>query len=516
MRKLVEILRLSASGLSERQIARACGIARSTVGEYVRRLKEVGVAWPLPEGVDEAALERRLFAAEPAVRGRDETRPLPVWADVRTELTREGVTLRLLWEEYRRAYPTGYEYSQYCEYYRRWLGDLEVCLRQHYVGGERMFVDFAGMTLPLTDGETGAVIPAQIFVSALGASHYLYVEALLSQQLPEWILAHVHAFEYFGGVPAIIVPDNLRSAVSRACRYEPELNPTYQDMALHYGTAVLPTRPGRPRDKAKAETGVQIVEREMMAPLRDRTFFSLAEMNAALWERLAAVNTRPFQKLKVSRRDLFEEQDKPALKPLPARRYEYAEFRKVRVNIDYHVEIYRHYYSVPYTLKGEQLEARITARLIELLHRGKRVASHPRSDQAGRHTTDSAHMPKAHQEYLTWTPDRITAWAGKIGPDCAQVVAAILADRPHPEQGYRAALGLIRLAKAYGETRVNAACRRAVALNVCSRRSVESILKTGKDREEWGITPPGPLTVRHDNVRGAHYYGGDEEVSHAS
>lgn len=515
MRKLVEILRLSSSGMSARQIARGCGMARSTVASYLARMAQAGIAWPLPAGMDEETLDRQLFPQEPAVRGRDAARPLPDWEVVRKELSGDGVTLRLLWEEHRQAHPDGYEYSQFCEHYRRWVGEVDVCLRHSYAGGERLFVDFAGMTMPLRDGVTGQVHEAQIFVAALGASHYLYAEALHTQQLHDWIEAHVHAFEYFGGVPAITVPDNLKSAVSRACRYEPELNPTYQDMALHYGTAVLPARPGKPRDKAKAETGVQVVEREVMAPLRHRMFFSLSELNAALRERLSAVNSRPFQKLKVSRKDLFEELDKPALKSLPAQRYEYAQFRKVRVNIDYHVEVDGHYYSVPYELKGEQLDARVTARVVELLRRGRRVASHVRNERAGRHTTDSGHMPKAHRQYLEWTPSRIIAWAGKIGPDCARAVEAIIASRQHPEQGYRSALGVIRLAKGYGDARLNAACLRALTLDVCTFRSISSILRTGKDQEAVEAVRAGTPAVHHINVRGAGYYAEEGTVPHA-
>ena len=513
MRKLVEILRLSGTGMSERQIARACGVARSTVSEHLRRMSKAGLSWPLPAGVDEEEVERRLFPEEPLLRGRDEVRPLPDWAVVRKELCSKGVTLRLLWEEYRQGCQNGYEYSQFCEHYRRWVGDLDVCLRHSYAPGERLFVDFAGLTLPLTDPETGVVHEAQIFVAALGASHYLYAEAMRSQQLHDWIEAHVRVFEYLCGVPAIIVPDNLKSAVSRACWYEPDLNPTYQDMAVHYGTAVLPARPGKPRDKAKAETGVQIIEREVLAPLRHRTFFSLAEMNSTIWELLLTVNTRPFQKLKVSRKDLFEEQDKPALKPLPEHRYEYAQFLKVRVNIDYHVEVNGHYYSVPYGLKKQQLDARMTARMIEVFRRGCRVASHPRDDRAGRHTTDSAHMPKAHREYLEWTPSRIIAWAGKIGPECARAVESIIDSRQHPEQGYRAALGTIRLAKGYSDARLNAACRRALTLNVCSFQSIKSILQTGKDQEVAGDIPAGVPAVHHSNVRGAGYYAKEGMVS---
>jgi len=515
MRKLVEILRLSGAGLSARQIASSCGVARSTVKSYLDRMKKAGYVWPLPEGVGEEEIESKLFSGETPVRGRDVERPLPDWDVVRNELTGKGMTLRLIWEEYRQGQASGYEYSQFCEYYRRWSGDLEVCLRHSYKGGERLFVDFAGMTLPLTDAQSGAVHEAQIFVAALGASHYLYAEALQSQQLPEWIEAHIHTFEYLGGVTELTIPDNLKSAVSRACWYEPDLNPTYQDMALHYGTAVLPARPGKPRDKAKAETGVQIIEREVLAPLRHRTFFSLAEMNTAIREKLAEVNERLFQKLKVSRRNLFEELDKPALKPLPTHRYEYAEFRKVRVNIDYHIEVHGHYYSVPYSLRGEQLDARVTARVVEVLRRGHRVASHPRNERAGQHTTDSAHMPKAHREYLEWTPSRILTWAGKIGPDCALAAESLIVSRQHPEQAYRSALGIIRLAKGYTDARVNAACRRAMTLDVCSFRSIQSILKTGKDQEEAKPAPVGVPSVHHKNVRGSGYYATEGTVPHA-
>ncbi|MEI6150038.1 MAG: IS21 family transposase [bacterium] len=514
MRKLVEILRLSGTGLSARQISRACGVARSTVGSHLERLAAAGLKWPLCPGMGEEELEGVVFPREPAVRGRHTSRPLPQWEGVRKELSGKGVTLRLLWEEYRQSHSSGYEYSQFCEHYRRWLGDMEVCLRQRYAGGERLFVDFAGMTMPLTDGATGVVHQAQIFVAAWGASHYLYVEALRSQQLHDWIEVHIHAFEHFGGVPALIVPDNLKSAVSRACWYEPDLNPTYQDMALHYGTAVLPARPAKPRDKAKAETGVQIVEREVLAPLRHRSFFSLAEINAAIWERCNGVNVRPFQKLKVCRRALFEELDKPALKPLPDQRYEYAQFRKARVNIDYHIEFERHYYSVPYALKGEQLDVRVTARLVEVLHRGRRVASHLRDGHAGGHTTDSSHMPKAHQQYLAWTPSRIIDWAGNIGPDCGRAVALIIAGRRHPEQGYRAALGIVRLSKGYGDTRVNAACRRAITLDVCAYPSIKSILKTGMDLAPAQDLPTGAPVVYHANVRGADYYAAEGTVAH--
>ncbi|MEI8354227.1 MAG: IS21 family transposase [Lentisphaerota bacterium] len=508
MRKLSEILRLNATGLSARQIARSCGIARSTVAEYLERLKASGLSWPLAPELNDEELERRLFGGNRPTRNRDALRPVADWSAVHKELANKGVTLKLLWQEYCQAQPDGYHYSQFCEHYRHWAKSLDVCMRQTYRAGERLFVDYAGMTMPLRDPHSGQIHEAQIFVAALGASHYLYAEATRSQQLPDWIESHIRTYEYLQGVPAITVSDNLKSGVSRACRYEPDINPTYQDMASHYGTAIIPARPRRPRDKAKAESGVQVVEREVLAPLRHQTFFSLFELNNAICTRLQVVNLRLFQKLDVSRQDLFIELDKPALKPLPPTRYEYAEFIKARVNIDYHIEVLGHYYSVPYELKGQQLDVRLSARMVEALHRGRRVASHLRDASKGRHTTEASHMPRAHREYLAWTPSRIIHWAGTIGPHCAEAVQKVIDSRPHPEQGYRAALGIIRLAKGYTALRVDAACRRALALDVCRYQSIQSILKSGKDMEALLTDAPIVTLCRtyHQNVRGAQYY----------
>jgi transposase len=508
------MLRLKAAGWSERQIAKGCGVARSTAGEYLSRMQAAGLSWPLPPELTDEALEQRLFGNHHPARPRDEERPLADWPTVHQELSRKGVTLKLLWQEYRREQPEGYQYSQFCEHYQRWSKGLDVCLRQTYRGGERLFVDYAGLTVPLHDPATGLLGEAQIFVAALGASHYLYAEATRSQQLADWIESHRHTFEHLGGVPELIVPDNLKSGVTRACRYEPAINPTYQDMATHYGTAILPARPRHPRDKAKAETGVQIVEREVLAPLRHQTFSGLAELNRALQGRLREVNARPFQKLAVSRDQLFRELDQPALKALPARRYEYAEFHKARVNIDYHIEVLGHYYSVPYELRGEQLDVRLGARMVEVLHRGSRVAAHPRDARRGAHTTEVSHMPRAHREHLAWTPSRISHWALTIGPHCSDVVRRIIQGRSHPEQGYRASLGIIRLAKGYTNERVDAACQRALALDVCSYQSIRSILKSGKDREPLpGAVPAAaaPCREHHQNVRGAGYYAAENQ-----
>ncbi len=514
MRKIREVARLDASGLSIRQIAGSCSIARSTVGDYLARLSEAGLSWPLPPEMNEEELDARLFK-RPEVRARDLNRPMPEWAHVHKELRRKAVTLKLLWQEYREVHPEGYGYSGFCEHYRRWAKTVDVCMRQVHHGGEKLFVDYAGMKMPVVDPASGQTHSAEIFVAALGASQYLYAEATRTQQLPDWIGSHVRTFTYLGGVTEVVVPDNLRSGVSKACRYEPDINPAYANMAGYYGVAVIPARVRKPKDKAKVESGVQIVEREILARLRDRTFFSLGELNRAIRELLVAVNQRAFQKLDGSRRELFEQLDQPALGPLPKRPYQYSEFLKPTVNIDYHIEVRGHYYSVPFTLKGQKVDARLSARTLEVLHRGQRVASHVRDERKGRYSTERSHMPKAHRAHLEWSPSRIIHWAGTIGPYCAQAAKQIIESRPHPEQGYRSCLGIMRLAKGYDASRVEAACHRALALEVCSYQSIKSILKTGKDSEPLpgdGATSKD-CERHHPNVRGKDYYSEETDPS---
>jgi transposase len=507
MRKIREILRLAlGEGLSRRQVAAATGVPGSTVGDHLARARLAGLSWPLPDDMDDAALEARLFVPA-AARPPTELRPMPDWPTVHTELRRhKGVTLQLLWLEYREAHPDGFGYSWFCHAYRDWAGRLDLVMRGEHRAGEKLFVDFAGQTLPIVDPETGEVWQAQLFVAVLGASSYTYAEAVASQSLPDWIDAHVHAFEAFGGCSAIIVPDNLKAGVTRAHRYEPDLNRTYAEMAAHYGCAVIPARSGKPRDKAKVESGVLQAERWILAALRHRTFFSLAEANAAVAERVAWLNARPFRKLPGSRLSMFTELDRPALRPLPVRPYEYAEWLGAKVNIDYHVEVERHWYSVPHQLVGQRLDIRASARVVEVLHRGRRVASHPRSREQGRFTTLPAHMPEAHRRHAAWTPGRIVAWAERTGPATGMLVTEIMASRPHPEQGFRSCLGIMRLARRFGDDRLEAAAARALAVRGLSYRSVESILKAGLD----GVPLPGDEPVGsigdHANVRGPAYY----------
>jgi len=505
MRKIKEVLRLKwVKGLSNRQIAKACGIARPTVAEYLRRVAEAGLAWPLPADVDEAALERLLFPPPPLLPAQ--VRGVPDWALVHQEFKRKGVTLFLLWQEYRETHPEGYQYSWFCDHYRAWQGKLDVVMRQDHRAGEKLFVDYAGQTMPVVDWGTGEIREAQIFVAVLGASSYTYAEATWTQGLPDWIGSHRRAFSFLGGVPELVVPDNLRAGVSKAHRYEPDTNPTYQDMAAHYGVAVLPTRVRRPRDKAKVEAGVLVVERWILAALRRRTFFSLTELNAAIGGLLEKLNARPFKKLPGCRRAHFEALDKPALKPLPAGPYVYAEWKKARVHIDYHVAVEGHYYSVPHALIKKQLDVRITQNTLECFYRGNRVASHRRSLHKGRHTTVPAHMPESHRQAGEWTPQRLSSWAAKTGPATEKLITTVLTSRKHPQQAYRSCLGILRLGKAYGDVRLEAACQRALILGSHSYKSIESILKHRLDDKPLAEQQELALPEDHDNIRGPSYY----------
>ena len=505
VRKIREVLRLRfETGLSGRQVAASLQMARSTVGEYERRFTAAGLTWPLSASLSDSELERRLFPPSPAVP--TDTRPVPDWSVVHQELRRPGVTLALLWDEYRAEHPLGFAYSWFCQHYRAWAGKLDLVMRQTHRAGEKLFVDYAGQTAEIIERTTGEVRTAQLFVAVLGASSYTYAEATWTQGLSDWIGAHTRAFAFFGGVSEIVVPDNLRSGVSRACRYEPDINPTYAELARHYGVAVVPARVRKPRDKAKAESGVQVVERWILAALRHRTFFSLAELNAAIAQLLTRLNARPFKKLPGSRRTAFEQIDQPALRPLPVAPYVYATWKKVRVHIDYHVELDGHYYSVPYALVKQQLEARLSERTVEVFHKGQRVASHVRSPLKGRHTTTPEHMPKAHREYAAWTPQRLVHWAEQSGPATAGVIGHILAHRPHPQQGFRSCLGILRLGERYGTDRLEAACRRALRLNACRYKSIASILERGLDRQPLPEPQELNLPAAHDHVRGPGYY----------
>ena len=505
MRKIKEVLRLKfESDLSHRRIARCCHISRPAVSAYLTRFEDAGLSWPAAAELDDAALEHKLYPPAPMLPTAERT--IPDWSTVHRELRRKSVTLTLLWHEYKATHPEGFQYSWFCDQYRAWAGALDVVMRQEHRAGEKLFVDYAGQTVAVVDRRSGEIRQAQIFVAVLGASSYTYAEATWTQQLSDWIGSHVNTFEFMGGTSEVVVPDNLRSGVSKAHRYEPDVNPTYLDLANHYGVAVLPARARRPRDKAKAEAGVLLVERWILAALRNRTFFSLEELNREITRLLKRLNERPFKKLPGSRRELFEQLDRPALQRLPAQAYEFAEWKKVRVNIDYHVDVEGHYYSVPYQLVRRQLEARYTARTVECFHKGQRVASHIRSFLKGHHTTVSEHMPKSHRQYAEWTPQRLIRWAEKTGPATAGVVQTILEKRAHPQQGFRSCLGIMRLGQGFGEVRLEAACRRAIKIGSCSYKSIDSILRQGLDRQTLPEQQELSLSIEHDNIRGSNYY----------
>jgi transposase len=506
MRHTREILRLKyALGLSHRQVARSLGVSVGAVGETLRRARGSGLDWEKAQGLTDEELENRLYGPT-STPGATE-RPVPDCQWVHTERRRPGVTLALLHLEYLEKHPHGYRYTQFCNFYRRWLKRRRLTMRQVHRAGEKMFVDYAGKKPRVVDPRTGVARSVELFVAALGASNYTFARATLTQTSADWISSHAHAFEYFGGVSAAVVPDQLKSGVTKACRYEPTLQRTYEEMARHYGTTILPARPAHPKDKAKVEVAVQVAERWILARLRHQTFFSLEALNARIAELLEELNARPMRLYGASRRELFERLDRPALRPLPLERFVWAQWKLARVNIDYHIELDRHFYSVPHRLVGEVVEARVSATTVEVFHRNLRVASHLREDTPGRHSTVPEHMPKAHQKHLAWSPSRFIRWGESIGPNTAALLQAILQERSHPEQGYRSCLGILRLARHYGPERLERACARALFIRARSYRSVQSILKHGLDRAPLPqAPPPSAPPLRHENIRGEDYY----------
>ena len=508
MRKLKEVLRLRYElKLDQRQIARSCSLAVSTVHQYLQRAEAANLGWPLPEGWEDGRLEAALFPS-PESKPQPQKSP-PDFAAVHEQLRRHRhTTLQLLWEEYREAHPDGYRYSRFCELYQRWRKKLDVVLRQEHKAGEKAFIDWAGATIPIHDRVTGAVWQASLFVAALGASSYTWAEATRDQQMESWLRAHMHAFDYWGGVPTLAVPDNTKTGVSKACRYDPDINPTYHNFALHYGFGVLPARPYKPRDKAVVESAVQVTQRWIVAALRHRKFFSLEEANQAIGELLHRLNHRPFRKRDGSRASVFEALDKPALKPLPSESFDMSAWSRARVNIDYHVAFDANLYSVPYNLVQEIVEIRSTPTTVEILHQGARVASHLRSRGRGVAVTNHQHRPKSHQAHLEWTPSRMVHWAQTIGPHTAQLFERMMADKPHPEMGYRGCLGVIRLAGKYSPARMEAAAERALLTGTCRYCSIVSILKNSLDQQPLppSSAPPATLPSPHDNIRGAEYF----------
>jgi transposase len=506
VRKIHDVLRLKEQGFSGREIAQSLGCARSTVGDTLCRAEAAALTFAAAQELSDAELYGRLY---PGNTGFSRRRIEPDYEYLHRELRRPGMTLQQLWIEYRDDHPrNGLQYSQFCHHYRAWEGTIDVVMRQHHQAGERAFVDFAGQSQPVVSPHTGEIFQAPVFCGCLGASNYTYAEVLAAADLPSFLAANVHMLEFYGGSPRAVTPDNLKDAVRLASYYEPDINPSYADLARHYDLVILPARVRKPRDKAKIESAVLQVERHVMAPVRNRTFFSLAEANAAFLEQLALLNARPFQKMNGSRKSLFEELDRPALSPLPATRYEFALWKRARINIDYHVQVEGAFYSVPYQLARREVEVRLSQAVVEIFHGGKRVASHVRTYVRGRFVTDPEHMPASHRQHLEWTPSRLIRWAETVGPSTGALVAGMLERRPHPEQGYRSCLGLMRLAKEYPPERLEAAAARALSAGAYSYQSVKNILARGLERAP--VAPPqetqGALVLFHEHLRGPEYY----------
>jgi transposase len=504
MRQLRHLLRLHHGGVSAREIGRRLGVARSTVQDNLKRAAAAGLAWPLADDVTDDALELRLFGRAGNETGQ-RRRVEPDWAALARELKRPGVTMMILWEEYREINQDGYGYSRFCDLLRGFERRLSPVMRQHHVAGEKVFVDYSGKRIAIVDPLSGEIQEAEIFVGVLGASNLTYAEATWTQQLPDWTGAHVRMFRFFGGVPKLLVPDNLKSGVNKASFYDPEVNRTYGAMAAHYSAGILPARPYKPRDKAKVEAGVRFAQTYILGRLRAQTFFSLAECNHAITLVMQRMNERTMRHLGLSRRELFENIERTALNGLPAEDWEFAEWRRARVNLDYHIEVHDFLYSVPHALIRAEVEVRVTAHTVEVFHRGQRIAAHQRRYLGRRHGTDPDHMPSSHRRYAEWTPDRFRRWAGKIGPNTEGLISAVLASRSHPEQGFRTCLGILRSYRGIDAARVEAVSARALELGVFNCKGVAALLARKPDDAAAKEGPPAPL-LDHANLRGPDYY----------
>jgi transposase len=507
MSKLKQLIALQTSNLSVRAMGRALGLSVGAVSKYLRAVRAAGITADEAERLSEMELERRVFGPSPPEKPPRLVPPDCAW--IHTELKRHRhVTLQLLWEEYAERYgAAAYRRSAFCEHYRRWERRLKRSMRQRHFAGEKLFVDYAGRTVPIYGARGEESFRAQLFVSALGASGYAYAEATRTQSLPDWLASHVRALEFYGAAPTILVPDNPKVGVTRADRYEPDLQRSYEELAAHYGAVIIPARPYRPKDKSRAELSVLLVYRWVLARLRHQRFFSLDELNAAIRPLLTELNDRPYQRLPGSRHSVFEALDRPAMRALPPAPYTYSEWRERRVGFDYHVDVEQHYYSVPHALVGHSVWARYTATTVEIFFRGQRIATHVRSYQRGAHTTIPEHMPKAHRAHAEWSPRRLIQWGESIGASAGAVVEHLLRSKPHPEQGYRTCLGLLALARQYSEPRFEAACRLAMHLGSPTRKSVKSILESGRDLRPASATEPLALELpAHGNVRGPGYY----------
>ncbi len=523
MRQIREVLRLHHEcGRTQREITVAVGLSKGAVSAYLERAKDAGMTWEQARDMTDHDVEARLFRSpgvnEPAARA-----PID-FAWVHREMRRKGVTLQLLWGEYAESVRSSgggnraYQYSQFCEVYATWRQTLSPTMRQTHRAGEKLFLDYSGKRPELVDPETGEVREVELFVAVMGASSFTFAEATLTQRLPDFIGSVVRALEFLGVVPEVLVPDQLRSAVSKPCRYEPEINATFAEMGRHYGCAIIPARPRKPRDKAAVEAGVQLAQRWILACLRHERFHSLDALNGRIRVLLDRLNARLFQKREGSRRTAFDTIDRPAMSPLPPRRFELGEWKLgLAVGIDYCIAFDHRVYSVPVALMGQHVDVRATSTMVEVFHEGGRVALHARSHGPKGHATiDPAHRPKSHREYGDWPPERMIAWGRSMGASVGDLIEAMLTRDARPELRYRAALGVLRLGKTYGHGRLDAACRRALGLGSPSYRSVAGILKHGLDRVVSAATRPTTTTTRAttnaaEQVRGGRYFDREEE-----
>ncbi len=509
-----EIIRLGMTcNLPSTDIANSCGVDPKTVRNYFQRIKQRN----LSDTDIERLTDEQLSDILKNKRGRrpEHQSKKPDFEYIDQELKRKGVTRQLLWEEYIADHPTGYKRTQFFHLFRQWKKNLNLSMRQSHIAGEKLFVDYSGQTVTVHDPSGGAAFQAQIFVGVLGASNYAYAEATKSQGLSDWIGSHTRNFRFLGGVPEIVVPDNLKSGVTRPCRYDPDINREYQEMSVHYGTAIMPARVRAPQDKSKAENGVLLVQRWILATLRNRIFFSLEELNREISTRIERLNDRPFKKISGSRRSLFEAVDKPALKPLPTIPYTFAEWNNCTVGMDYHIGLNGHFYSVPFKHTGKSVTVRYTDKTVEVFLGTMRIASHLRDDTPREASTLVEHMTKSHRKYKEWTPNKILTRSEQIGESTLEVVHRLIKAKQHPMQAYRAAVGIIGLEKKYSPGRLEIACKRALRIGGISYKSILSILQNGLDHKELllgtskrkeELAQKAARPIHHENVRGEDYY----------
>lgn len=503
MEKFREIMRLHELGRNQTEISRSCKIARSTVQDYLRRAAAKSLSYAQLEQMSDSEAQSLLGKGKRKTNASPET---IAYDYIHRELAKKGVTLALLWQEGLDTGEWSCSYGNFCRRYNKWKGRHNLSMRQIHKPGDKLFVDYSGLTVPVLDLATGNVATAEIFVACFGASNYTYAEATPSQALSHWIGSHQRALTFYGGVPAAIVPDNLKSGVTAPCRYEPGINRSYHDFAEHYGVAVIPARVRKPRDKAKVEKAVQEVERQILAPLRHRQFTNLTDLNEAIREYLSKLNNRKMKGYGLSRLALFKRTDQPELKPLPVYPFVFATWKTARVNVDYHIEVAKHYYSVPYWFARREVTVKVSEQLVEVFYDHGRIAAHPRSIAQYRHTTQPDHMPPEHWAYKHQSKERFIAWAEQSGPHTKAQVSAIFDKKVHEEQAFRSVKGLQRLATQYGPQRLEFACRRANSFGMTGLRRLKAILKSHLDEVPMVADEPDSPIIDHDNLRGQQYY----------